>query len=656
MNIRSKFILSIVIPVIISVAVISIAVSVKLGGTVTEQFEMSSQEELVLVDGTVNQILKSPAEVTKFVASLPSLVNGLGNWTKYFELPPGKHPIERDTMSPAERSAFKTFERLMQSHPEFAYVYAGLEDGGYTQSPDEAMGAGYDPRKRPWYTQGMQSSEDTTLLSAYITTEGVPNIGMVSKVRDASGKVIGISAADISLQKLTEIASSIHIGKTGYIMIVQGDGTILADPRHKDYVFKKMTELSEAFTTLSDTAKGLVEDLSIDDKDMFGCVHVSPETGWKYIALIERSEIMASSNTAIIQTVGIGLVVALIFALLGWKVANSLTKPILMSGDFTKQIASGDLMASINISGKDEIATLAKDLGNMGSKLRQIVGEVRITVDGVATGSQELSATAETLAQGATEQASNVEEVASSMEQMVANISQNAENAKETEQIASRSAAAAEKGGAAVAQTVSAMREIADKISVVEEIARQTNLLALNAAIEAARAGEHGKGFAVVAAEVRKLAERSGSAAGEISELSASSVQVAEEAGEMLAKMVPDIKHTAELIQEITAASNEQQTGSEGVNSAIHQLDQVIQQIAAASEEMSGTSAELSSQATHLKDTVAFFNIGNLGGASVTRTAHSRKPALEVGTQPQVQPEGSGVALEMDDSDEFERF
>jgi methyl-accepting chemotaxis protein len=197
------------------------------------------------------------------------------------------------------------------------------------------------------------------------------------------------------------------------------------------------------------------------------------------------------------------------------------------------------------------------------------------------------------------------------MEQMTANIQQNTDNALETQRIAQMAAQEASKGGTAVTEAVGAMKEIAEKISIIEEIARQTNLLALNAAIEAARAGEHGKGFAVVAAEVRKLAERSQIAAGEIGQLSTSSVHVAEQAGQIMTKMVPEIQRTAELIQEITAASQEQNQGAEQINQAIQQLDQVIQQNAGASEEMSATAEELSSQADELQRSIAFFRTGD---------------------------------------------
>ena len=230
---------------------------------------------------------------------------------------------------------------------------------------------------------------------------------------------------------------------------------------------------------------------------------------------------------------------------------------------------------------------------------------VNAAAENVATASQELSSTSEEMSQGATEQAAAAEEASSSMEEMAANIKQSADNAMETDKIAKNSAQNARDGGQAVEQTVSAMKEIAQKINIIEEIARQTDLLALNAAIEAARAGDHGKGFAVVASEVRKLAERSQTAAAEISKLSGASVEIAETAGHMLGKMVPDIQKTAELVQEISAASDEQNTGAEQINQALQQLDQVVQQNASASEEMASTAEELSAQAEELKATIA---------------------------------------------------
>ncbi|WP_320056328.1 methyl-accepting chemotaxis protein [Desulfuromonas thiophila] len=386
----------------------------------------------------------------------------------------------------------------------------------------------------------------------------------------------------------------------------------------------------------------------------------------------QTEEIATGAVTALGRASTIMLVGLAVALLLGIVVAvlitRAITVPVLQGVDFARALSEGDLTRKLAIEQRDEVGQLAAALNNMVEQLQQVVADVRSASDNVAAGSQELSASSEEMSQGATEQAAAAEEASSSMEQMAANIRQNADNALQTEKIAIKSAEDARNGGAAVAQTVQAMKNIAEKISIIEEIARQTNLLALNAAIEAARAGEHGKGFAVVASEVRKLAERSQSAAAEISDLSSSSVEVAEKAGAMLSQMVPDIQRTAELVQEIAAASKEQDTGAEQVNKAIQQLDQVIQQNASASEEMASTSEELSSQAEQLQDTISFFKLA--GGQSATKKAAARPPVriAHATKTSSVRPaakagaaSGAGVLLDMGSGkdkldDEFEEY
>jgi len=279
--------------------------------------------------------------------------------------------------------------------------------------------------------------------------------------------------------------------------------------------------------------------------------------------------------------------------------------------DRIKDVAQGDgdLTKRLDVDSNDELGELSIWFNTFIDNIQGIVATVTSNVDNVLSATNSLSSTALNLSRGATEQAASAEEASSSMEEMASNIRQNADNALQTEKIAGKAAEDAAESGKAVSEAVSAMKEIAGKTTIIEEIARQTNLLALNAAIEAARAGEHGKGFAVVAAEVRKLAERSQIAAAEISELSASSVAVAEQAGEMLSKMVPDIQKNSELVQEISAASNEQNSGANQINRAIQQLDSVIQQNAGASEEMSSTSEELAERAKELQNTISFFKI-----------------------------------------------
>ena len=363
------------------------------------------------------------------------------------------------------------------------------------------------------------------------------------------------------------------------------------------------------------------------------------------------------------MVLAVGAVAVIIGFLAAWLIARGIIGPILKGVGFAQVIENGDLTSSIDVDQKDEVGVLAMALKGMNLKLRNVVGEITSASGNVAAGSQELSASAQALSEGATEQAAAIEQVSSSIAQMADNIRNNTENAQATEAIATQSAADAAESGEAVQEGVSAMRNIAEKISIIEEIARQTNLLALNAAIEAARAGEHGKGFAVVAAEVRKLAERSGEAAGEISELSTNTVVVAQKAGEMLQKLVPNIQKTAQLVQEITAASHEQNDGADQISQAVSQLDSVIQQNASAAEEMASTSEELSGQSMQLEQTMSFFHVNGNGHGTPKTVRHvvagESTKALPGAAVPSATPTiDRGVALKMAGTDdkEFEKF
>ena len=291
--------------------------------------------------------------------------------------------------------------------------------------------------------------------------------------------------------------------------------------------------------------------------------------------------------------------------------ALSISRGLRRAVELSDAIGSGDVSQRVVAKGSDEVGDLLRSMNRMGDKLSAIVGDIRVSATQVASGSTQSAATAEQLSSGSSEQAAASEQASAAVEEMTANIRQNAENASQTEKMANNSAINAQKSREAIAGSLQAMETIADKVRVVQEIARQTDLLALNAAIEAARAGAHGKGFAVVASEVRKLAERSQTAASEISNLSAGTLQVAQDAGRMFNDLVPDIQRTAELVSEISSACREQSVGIEQINQAIQQLDQVTQSNAGASNEMAATARQLSAEASSLADGVAFFKVGD---------------------------------------------
>jgi methyl-accepting chemotaxis protein len=336
--------------------------------------------------------------------------------------------------------------------------------------------------------------------------------------------------------------------------------------------------------------------------------------------------------------------------------AVSIGRPLRATVSLLNRLAEGDLGLSIpDEKRKDEAGQLLMALKHLIDKLTGIIQQVRIGADNLSSASSQVSATAQSLSQSATEQAASVEQTSASVEEMNASVQQNTENARVTNGIATSSAEEARRGGEAVNRTVTAMKDIAGKINLIEEIAYKTNLLALNAAIEAARAGEHGKGFAVVATEVRKLAENSGTTAKEINQLASSSVAIAEQAGTLLEQMVPNIVRTADLVEEITAASGEQAAGINQISDAMGQLDKATQQNASSSEELAATAEQLNAQAAQLQDTFTFFHTGTEDSATPKTKSVIRDKAaipkfsnIEVNARQNTPPNYK--------SDDFERF
>lgn len=352
----------------------------------------------------------------------------------------------------------------------------------------------------------------------------------------------------------------------------------------------------------------------------------------------DSQEIYESTRKYSIILIIIGVLFALSVSL---YIIFSINRSLRIANNVLKQLAKGELMVDIELDSTDEIGTMMKNLKMMVDKLKEVIAFVREASENISSASQQLS-------QGANEQASSTEEVSSSMQQMTANIQQNTDNSQQTEGIANKATEGITEGAEYVNQTVEAMKTIAEKISIIGEIAFQTNILALNAAVEAARAGEHGKGFAVVAAEVRKLAERSQTAASEIDSLSKNSVNIATKSGELLNKIVPDIERTSRLVQEITAASIEQNSGTNQINNALQQLNQVTQQNAASSEELSG-------QAQQLLSSVEFFNVASRFSKGV------KKINIDKLSQQRSYKDNTGVNIELGENnkhseDDFVKF
>ncbi|WP_207264062.1 methyl-accepting chemotaxis protein [Desulfovibrio sp. Huiquan2017] len=520
-------------------------------------------------------------------------------------------------------------------------------------------------------------------------------------IRDASGKIIGCLYVGIlqeGVEQLRQAFKNVRLGRTGFLTVFGGSGSSEGVIKmHRDDKAEGGNILTETDASGGPVYKNLAakakeaggEVVTIETElaspqgprpTILSAVYFKP---WDWVILgtgylDEFMEGERATSRALDATnwwtVGIGGVMLLLgmfaFIVFARKLSGTIGATVTVMG----AINQGDLdvprLPARTGRMRDEMDELGEAVNAMGEKLREVVSQVQAAAQSVTLGSGELTGTSQALAEGAANQASAVEEVSASMEEMTSNIEQNTDHARETEEIARQAASDAEEGGQSVNQTMEAMRQIADKIAIIEEIARQTNLLALNAAIEAARAGEHGKGFAVVAAEVRKLAERSGVAAAEISELSAHSVSIAEQAGAMLDKMVPDITRTAELIREISQSSDEQNAGATQIKDAVLELDRVVQQNAAESEHVAAASQTLSSYALQLQRIIGYFRLAAASAVapraevSVKRpkakplSAHSAPsdaPKAVPPASPSAPQDAGGMDLDMD-GDEFEKF
>ena len=454
-------------------------------------------------------------------------------------------------------------------------------------------------------------------------------------IRNNQNRISGVLCLERDASALSDIVRQIPIGKTGAPYVLSNiTGNTIGDSSYQNVVnlenIEKMSASDASLKALAEQHSYMRTGKTGTGKYTYkGTNYLMAYTqiegqNWSVVCRAPENEFTGSIKTMLIVMLTVALIFSAIGIVIAIIIAIRLSYPIIVMSDALDCISNGDLIIKhipieqrekVNRR-KDEIGKMSRSLANMLVKLTEMTSDILSAAKQIEDGSSQISSTSQSVSSGASEQAASTEEMSATMEQMAANIRQNADNAAKTQSIASKTASDSKAGGDAVNLALTAVKDIAEKIHIVEDIASQTNLLALNAAIEAARAGDAGRGFAVVASEVRKLAERSQTAAGEISELSTHTLQTAEKAGEMINGVVPSIDETSQLIEEIAVASREQDNGAQQVSKAIVQLDTVVQQNAAASEQMAAMAEELSANARSLVQTISFFQIDDSDSVS----------------------------------------
>lgn len=666
-GIRNRLIVTFLAISFIPLIVVGFFIDRNIRSSAQVDFTIATTREVNQVDNAISIFFDGMKKNTKMLAESPSIRRMDGKLTLYMNKTGGADGMV--PMKPLEAGGYETdlysaFEQFVKAHPEVSTISWGTSDGGYLQYPAIPRKAGYDSRSRDWYKDTVKQPDKLLLTDPFLTSKGIPTIGVFTTVRNQDDSIKGVLGFNIDLPVITEMINNMKIGETGYVILLDSHDTIIANPKKSDMNFKNIKDMQiDAFNDINSLAGSSVE-VTIDGEKHLGNVVVSPTTGWKYLCLVDENEVFSQSarlRQVILVATFITILIVLVIAFL---LSNRIAKPLVTMVQVCDELAAGDFRDKPRqMLREDEIGQLADALVNMRGSIRTFFKQVNESAEQVAASSEELTAGAEQSAQaisqvvgaisdvahGAEQQLKAVDGTSAVVEQMSAGIQQTAASANQVARISLQAADKAIDGDMVVEQAVSQMayteqnvnksaqvvaklgqrsKEIGQIVDTISGIAGQTNLLALNAAIEAARAGEQGKGFAVVAEEVRKLAEQSQEAAKQIAAMITEiqgdtdkavvamdegtrevkgGTEVVVRAGQAFKEIRALVTEVSEQVREISAAMQQMASGSQQIVATVKEIDGhskmsvgKAQAVSAATEEQSASMEEIASSSQSL--------------------------------------------------------